>query len=183
MREIIRNLLFADDCALTAHSQDDMREIMNRFASSANRCSLKVSLSKTVLLHQPVRQETQSAPVKITVYNTDLAAVEQFCYLGSELHRDCTIDSEVTARLAKAGAVFGKLVAQAFREHGISLKAKVNVYRACVLSTLLCAVSRGLYTIDTCASLIPSICDACAKLLIYDGKTKYLILRYCKSVT
>lgn len=134
---IIRDLLFADDCALTSHSQRDMQLIMDRFALATDRFGLTISLSKTVLMHQPARIAQQPQPTSVTVYNTVLTSVERFCYLGSTLHINCTADQEVTARLAKAGAAFGKLAGKLWTDHGISLSAKVSVYRACVLSTLL----------------------------------------------
>ena len=44
---LIRYLLFADDCALLAHTVDDIQAITNAFARSARRFGLTISLKKT----------------------------------------------------------------------------------------------------------------------------------------
>jgi len=62
---------------------------------------------------------------------------ESFCYLGSRISRLGIIDDEITARLAKASAAFGRLTRRLWNDHGIRVGTKVNVYQAAVISTLL----------------------------------------------
>jgi hypothetical protein len=47
------------------------------------------------------------------------------------------VDDEITSRLAKASAAFGRLTRRLWSEHGIQLRTKVAVYRAVVLTALL----------------------------------------------
>ena len=44
LEEFVRELLFADDCGLVAHSQEDMQLIMDRFAAACSRYGLTISL-------------------------------------------------------------------------------------------------------------------------------------------
>ena len=50
---LIRDLLFADDCALLAHTVDDIQAITNSFARSARRFGMTISLKKTEVIYQP----------------------------------------------------------------------------------------------------------------------------------
>jgi len=47
------------------------------------------------------------------------------------------MDDDITARIAKGCTAFDGLQHRLWREHGVSLKTKVEVYRAVVLTTLL----------------------------------------------
>ena len=79
---VVRDLLYADDCALMAHTQADAQQLFNRL--------------------------TSSLPV-ITAGETALPAVQKFCYLGSMLSSDANIDDNISSRLAKVSHSFGKL--------------------------------------------------------------------------
>ena len=50
---LIVELLFADDCALLAHTQEILQYIVNRFAEAAKAFGFTISLKKTEVLHQP----------------------------------------------------------------------------------------------------------------------------------
>ena len=48
---LIRDLIFADDCALLAHTIDAIQAITNAFARSARRSGLTISLKKTEVIY------------------------------------------------------------------------------------------------------------------------------------
>ena len=66
-------------------------------------------------------------------------ALPEFTYLGSSLSRAVHIDDEVTARTAKASVAFGRLRTNIWERNGNRLDAKLKVYKAVVLPTLLYA--------------------------------------------
>ena len=84
---LVRELLFADDAALVAHTENALQHVTSCFAEAAQLFRLEVSLKKTEVLHKPAPKETYRPP-NITVGETELKAVQQFTYLG------CTISSD-----------------------------------------------------------------------------------------
>ena len=63
--------------------------------------------------------------------------VDQFCYLGSILARDCRDTADVNNRIQVAGNAFGALRACLFSSTKVSFEAKKAVYEGLVLAILL----------------------------------------------
>lgn len=133
---IIRDLLYADDCALMAHTQEDAQHLFSRFCYAAVRFGLTVSLTKTEVMFQPANRSTAVQPV-ILAGETVLPVVEKFCYLGSTLSSDATLDNDISLRISKASQSFGRLSKRLWDDHGIRLETKIAVYKAAILTSLL----------------------------------------------
>ena len=134
----INDLLFADDCALNATSEIAMQLSVDKFAQACECFGLTISIKKTEVLHQPAPGKTYVEP-NILINGQKLNAVDKFTYLGSTLSRQVTIDDEVSARLSKASAAFGRLRKNVWDRQGITRPTKIKVYRAVVLTSLLYA--------------------------------------------
>ena len=50
---LLREVLFADDCALVTHAQHDLQRILDRFSEASKLFGLIISLGKTEVLYQP----------------------------------------------------------------------------------------------------------------------------------
>ena len=74
---LIHELLFADDCAVVAHTIEDIQFIMDCFSNTARRFGLTVSLKKSEVLYQPKRGSSYTHPV-VRVYDTPLRSVDKF---------------------------------------------------------------------------------------------------------
>ncbi|ROT82725.1 putative RNA-directed DNA polymerase from mobile element jockey-like [Penaeus vannamei] len=136
---ILRDFLFSDDCALVAHSHEDMQYITDCFAVACRRFGLTISLGKTEAMFQPSPSQAANAPPppSIIISNTEIKTVDNFCYLGSTIMSSESLGSEVMLRIGKASAAFGQLTKRLWQDRGIRLSTKISVYRAVVLSTLL----------------------------------------------
>ena len=132
----IRMLLFADDCALLAHSEAELQRLTTDFASAASDFGLEINLSKTLAFYQPVISGDGQIP-NITVQDSTMAYCSDFCYLGSTVSTDLSVDKDLQSRIAKASVAFGRLRKRVFNNHDLRVDTKVAVYRAVVLSTLL----------------------------------------------
>ena len=134
--EIIKDFLFADDCALNAGSEVDMQQSVDKFSAACTNFGLTISIKKTEVLYQPPPGEIFSEPDS-TVHGKRLNVVNRFTYLGSTLSQNATIDDEVDIRIARASASFGRLSAKVWNRRGLSIDTKLKVYKAVVLPTLL----------------------------------------------
>ena len=133
---LVRELLFADDAALAAHTDNPLQRVTSSFAEAAQLFSIEVSLKKTEVLHQPAPKETYCPP-HLTIGETELKAVQQFTYLRCTISSDIKIDKEVDNRLTKANSAFCRLYSRVWSSKHLKKATKISIYRAAVLSTLL----------------------------------------------
>lgn len=124
-------LLYADDAAFCAQSGADLQAIMDKFAQACSDFGFKISIKKTEIV------STIDIPNNITVHAQDLKNVSDFVYLGSNISANCSLDHEINRRLGKASTTFGRLSKRVFDNKNLTIKTKVRVYEACVLSILL----------------------------------------------
>ena len=94
---LIKDMLFADDAAVTTHTQQELQALMDRFSQTCKDFELKISLKKTNVLVQ----DTMELPA-ITIDDYELDVVEQFTYLGSTITDNFSLDTEIDKRIAKA---------------------------------------------------------------------------------
>jgi len=134
---LLREFLFVDDCALAAHSVDDMQHIMDRFASSCQRFGLTISLTKTESMAQAAPSIPRSDFNPVYIQETAIKPVDTFKYLGSKISCKLSLDAEITTRIASASVAFGRLSKRLWKDRGIKLQTKMATYRAVVIPTLL----------------------------------------------
>ena len=131
-RTLIRDMLFADDAAIVAHSQEELQQLMDRFSAACSAFGLTISIKKTEVMGQGVKDTP-----RITVNNEDLVVSSSFTYLGSTITDDLSLNKELDRRIGKACTTFSKLSERVWTNKKLSIKTKTSVYSACVLSTLL----------------------------------------------
>ena len=136
--DIARDFLFADDCALNAGTEPDIQGSVDQFSKACDDFGLTISIKKTEVLHQPAPATPYVEP-NITVNGQKLAVTDKFVYLGSTLSRSVNIDEEVSYRIARASAAFGRLRDTVWERRGLTKETKLKVYQAVVLPSLLYA--------------------------------------------
>ncbi|KAI0217907.1 putative aarF domain-containing protein kinase 5 [Lamellibrachia satsuma] len=132
---LVRELLYADDSALVAHSAEEIQRIVDAFSDASKKFGLKINIKKTEVLYQP--NSTRTREEDIMVDGNKLNSVPEFTYLGSTISSDGRIDAEIQRRMAKASASFGRLRQRLWNNHHVSTRVKGKIYQAIVLSTLL----------------------------------------------
>ena len=120
-RILMRELLFADDRALVAHSAEEMQNIVDAFSNASKKFGRKIK--KTEVLYQP--NSTRTREEDIMVDGSKLNSVLEFTYPpgGSTISSDGCIDDEIQRRMAKASASFGRLRQRLWNNHHVCVHA------------------------------------------------------------
>ena len=105
---------------------------MEKFSDACDNFGLTISLKKTEILTQEVE-----TPPAIKIGDHQLSVVEQFTYLGSTITGNLSLDKELDKRIGKATSTMARLTTKVWSNADLTLKTKMAVYKACVLSILL----------------------------------------------
>ena len=132
--QVIKELLYADDCALVAHNNEDMQIMLDSFGKTTRKYGLKISLAKTEYITQTV---SNCMHPPLGIYEKNIQNVNNFTYLGSVISAKGSLDAEITNRLHKASRAFGALYHRVWKDKAIHQGAKLAIYTAVVLSVLL----------------------------------------------
>ena len=97
--------------------------------------ALLFQLRKLVML-QPKPRVPYAIPT-VTVGSEKLISVPKFCYLSGTVLNDCSVDVDITARIAKAPSAFGCLVDRLWNICDVHHSIKVSVDKVIVLTVLL----------------------------------------------
>ena len=127
---LIRDMMFAD--AVVTHTQEELQSLINCFSHASKHFGMTISLKTTNVLGQ----DTEAPPV-ITIDDYELDAVSQFTFLGSTITDNLSLNEEIDKRIGKAASTLARLTARVWSSPKLSVKTKMAVYNACVISTLL----------------------------------------------
>ena len=64
-RILMRELLFADDSALVAHSAEEMQNIVDAFSNASTKFGLKINIKKTEVLYYPNSTKTREEDIMV----------------------------------------------------------------------------------------------------------------------
>ena len=131
----MRELLFADDSALIAHSAQEIQRIVDAFANASSKFGLKINIKKIEVMFQ--LNSTMTMEEDINVDETTQNHVKEFTYFGSIIASDGHIEAELQKRMSKASMSFGRLRERLWNNHNVPIRVKGKIYRAIILSTLL----------------------------------------------
>ena len=120
--------------AIFAPSACVLQEALTILQEEANHVGMQVSWPKTKLI-AITPKPTNHLPLKIC--NKEVVFVDSFTYLGSLITNDGSSSRDITSRIAMAASAMCHLSNPLFRKHRISIRTKINMYRALVVSVLL----------------------------------------------
>ena len=121
----ISRLLLADDLVLLSFSESGLQRALNSFADACNTAGMKISTTKTEVLHLS-RNPDQYV---LQVNGATLKQVEKFKYLGVAFTSDGRQDKELDTRIGKASAVMRALHNSVVMKQELSKKAKLLIFK------------------------------------------------------
>ena len=130
----LTDLDYADAIAICAPSACVLQEALTILQEEANLVGMHISWPKTKLM-AITPKPTNHLPLKIC--NKEVVFVDYFTYLGSLITNDGASSRDITYRIAKTASAMCRLSNALFRKHRISIRTKINMYRALVVSVLL----------------------------------------------
>jgi hypothetical protein len=78
-----------------------------------------------------------NSPPDIRISNHQLEVVVDFIYLGSTISRSLSLEAELNKRIGNALSTMSRLTKRVWCNSKLSKHTMIQVYRACILSTLL----------------------------------------------
>ena len=97
-KTVIRDFLFADDCALNANTEETMQHETDCLCQGCDNLVITISTKNTAeVIYQPILTVKGQNPQ---------AVVPNFIYLGSAPSREVYLDAEFSNRIAKASVAF-----------------------------------------------------------------------------
>jgi hypothetical protein len=127
----IADLDFADDIGLLESTKHELQDSINQIVAAAKTTGLIVNIEKTKIMSIKSNDETA-----ILIDGIALETVEKFTYLGSTVSSDNSVAAEIKTRIGKAYGALQKHNT-VWKRRSLSLKVKIQMYQAIVLSTLL----------------------------------------------
>ena len=76
---LVGELLYADDCDIVAHSEDELQCFMNHFVSTCNSFDLKINLKRTVVMYDSALVSPYIEPI-IFIEGNKLVVVHSFVF-------------------------------------------------------------------------------------------------------
>ena len=110
-----------------------LQEALIILQEEANLVGMQIKSKLIAITHNP----TNHLPLKICNKVKEVQFVDSFTYLRSLITNDGSSSRDITSRIAMAASAMCRLSNPLFRKHRISIRTKINMYLALVVSVLL----------------------------------------------
>jgi len=130
----LSQLLFADDTALVADSEERLSMLVKEFGRVCDRRKLNVNVGKSKVMR--CANDARMGSMNVVLKGQVLEEVNMFKYLGSNVSANGGCENEVVYRLNEGAKVLG-VVNRVVRSMNVSLGAKRCLYERVVVPTVL----------------------------------------------
>ena len=129
---ILSNLSYADDIALTNDCPHKLQQFVNELAKNAREIGLEINLGKTECMSTDKAQ----LPLNMTIYGQPIKQVTEFIYLGHKLTSSNDHEAALKHRIGLGWAAFQKN-STLLKSKRVPFSVKAKVYLIYVLPVVL----------------------------------------------
>ena len=130
--QILTNLSYADDIALTNECPSKLQLFVNELANNAKEIGLEINLTKT----ECMSTDKEQTPLNLTIYDKAIKQVTEFIYLGHKLTSSSNHLVALKHRIGLGWAAFQKNSC-VLKSKRVPISVKVKVYNIYVLPVVL----------------------------------------------
>ena len=131
---VLNQVLFADDTALVADSEEGLQQLVTEFGRVCNRRKLKVNVGKSKVMR--CTKTRNGVGLQINLEGEGLEEVESFKYLGSQMTWEGDVEQEVNSRVRDAGRVMGGMK-KLWSNRELGMEVKRGLYESIIVPTAL----------------------------------------------
>ena len=144
----ISSLLYADDLAIIAESEESLQEMLNVLENWCKRWRMRVNVKKTKVIHFRTRTQQQSV-FKFSLNNNALEYVDKYKYLGIVLDEHLDFNTTASVLAGSAGRALGSISSKFRHLKGLGFKTFTTLYHSGVVPILdYCSSIWGYQKLD-----------------------------------
>ena len=130
----VSQLLFADDTALVAGTEEKLQRLVDEFGVVCKRRKLKVNVGKSKVM--VCSRDRQRVQLRVRLNGELLEEVESFKYLGSVISKDAGVSMDVRQRVNEGAAAYGAMKS-IWRVKEVGMNAKRTLYESVIVPTVI----------------------------------------------
>ena len=134
MRWELCQLLFADDTALVADTEEKLRTLVREFGRVCDRRKLRVNVSKSKVMKCTRRDDGVRMDVQLN--GEKLEEVEHFKYLGATVAVDGGVEMDVSNRVSEGCKMLGGMK-KIMKSRGLGMNVKRELYERVIVPTVM----------------------------------------------
>ena len=130
----VSQLLFADDTALVASTEERLQRLVNEFGVVCEKRKLRVNIGKSKVM--VCSRQGGRAELNVRLNGEVLEEVETFKYLGSIIGKDVGVSKDVSQRVSDGAAAYGTMKS-IWRVKEVGIRVKKGLYESIVVPTVM----------------------------------------------
>jgi hypothetical protein len=133
----VSDILYADDSAFMAMSEDGLQKMMNIADEVLSAFGQEISIKKTEVMVVQPKGVARVQVAGVELRGQTLGACDSFKYVGSQVNDSASMHKEVTQRVRMMSAAYRKNRVNLLENRALSLRLRLEGFQAFVMTSAL----------------------------------------------